>query len=84
MCDMVIEPAEQFADAFRDQWGRNVRERRLEAGWTQEQLSEKAEVSQGTIAKIEAGKAWPSDVVKVRIAWALGSKPGALWGWERV
>ena len=79
----VTEPAQQLAETVREQWGRNVLARRHEAGLTQAALAERAGVGQGTVAKIEQGRAWPSDLLKVKIAWALGSRPGQLWNWDR-
>lgn len=83
---MVLNPAEQFAQAIRDKWAERLRLRRalLDGGITQAEVAKRADVSQGTVAKLESASMWPSDVLKVRIAWALEMKPGDLWNWDRI
>ena len=55
-----------------------VRACRLAAGLTQEQLAERADISQGMVAHIEAGRRTPSLEVLHRIARALGVQAGEL------
>jgi DNA-binding XRE family transcriptional regulator len=80
---VVVNPAEQFASAMRETWGERVKRRRDELALTQAEACALCEISQGTLAKIEAGRMWPSDIVKVKVAWGLGCKPGTLWNWGR-
>lgn len=80
----MVDPAEQLAQAIREKWAERVRLRRDILGLTQGEVASRAEVTQSTVAKIESASMWPSDVVKVRIAWALEMKPGDLWNWNRI
>jgi transcriptional regulator with XRE-family HTH domain len=52
--------------------GREVRRLREEHGWTQNQLSVYAGVSQPTVNQIETGKRNPSTATVVKLAKALG------------
>ena len=47
---------------------------RVQAGLTQEQLAEKMETSQSTIARLEGGRAMPSGRTLARYAKATGTK----------
>jgi transcriptional regulator with XRE-family HTH domain len=47
---------------------------RLQAGLTQEQLAEKMETSQSTIARLESGRTMPSGRTLSRYAKATGTK----------
>lgn len=51
---------------------KQMKESRKAMGLTQEQLAERAEVSQGMIAAIEIGKRKPSVKIAKRIASVLG------------
>jgi DNA-binding XRE family transcriptional regulator len=62
-------------------WALCVRAARRHAGLSQDELAQAAAVTQQTISKIEAGKACPTDGVKVRLAIALGISPGTLFPW---
>lgn len=55
-----------------------LRRYRLEAGLTQEQLSEKMGVSPGFYSMMEIGRKWPNVNMLFRIAHALGIRPGEL------
>jgi transcriptional regulator with XRE-family HTH domain len=47
---------------------------RVQAGLTQEQLAEKMETSQSTIARLESGRTMPSGRTLLRYAKATGTK----------
>ena len=56
-----------------------IRETREARGWTQEELAERAGVTQGTISRIETGKVASLDLaVFEKLAKALGVHPAAL------
>ena len=56
-----------------------IRETREDRGWTQEELAERAGVTQGTISRIETGKVTSLDLaVFEKLAKALGVHPAAL------
>ena len=52
--------------------GKRIRARRLECGWTQEVLAEKAEISTSHVGEIERGTSICSLEVSVRLANVLG------------
>lgn len=58
-------------DQLRAEWARRLFEARHAAGLSQDQLAERAQVSQAVISFIEAGRA-PRDDIKIAIAGALG------------
>lgn len=58
--------------------GRNVRKRRIEAGLTQEQLSELSGFSQQYISDMERGLRNPTIVSLYELAQALGTTPVVL------
>jgi transcriptional regulator with XRE-family HTH domain len=58
--------------------GRNVRNRRVEAGLTQEQLSERSGFSQQYISDMERGLRNPTIVSLYELAQALGTTPVVL------
>lgn len=66
-------------DEIRSTWGERIRARRGRV--TQKQLAERTGLDQGTISRIEQGKASVSDETKVRIAEALDCGVGDLFGW---
>ncbi len=51
--------------------GLKIKERRLELGLTQPELSEKTGVSQAYISRLEAGRHQPTFMVMIRICSAL-------------
>ena len=56
-----------------------MRRRRLELGWTQDQLAERARVSAATVRKVEAGaQTHYRDLTCTRLCAALGWPPEAL------
>lgn len=58
-----------------------VRRRRLELGWTQEQLAERSGVSAATVRKLEAGaQSHYRALTCTRLCTALGWAPDALGG----
>ena len=57
----------------------NVRRLRQDAGLTQFQLAAASGVELRYVAKIEAGEANPSAMIMIRLAVALGVKPGNLF-----
>jgi len=58
--------------------GRNVRKCRIDAGLTQEQLSERSGFSQQYISDMERGLRNPTIVSLYELAQALGTNPVAL------
>ena len=58
--------------------GRNIRRYRLKRGWTQEQLAELADLSEGYIRQVEIGIKILSLPALYRIAEALGTSAHAL------
>lgn len=58
--------------------GRRVREERVQRGWTQEQLAEKAETHLSFIGQLERGIKKPSLMTIKKIANAFGTKAGDL------
>jgi DNA-binding XRE family transcriptional regulator len=60
-------------------WGKAVRVAREGQGRTQAGLARCARTTQSTISKIELGDLAPSDVLKVRIAHALGRQVDELF-----
>lgn len=52
----------------------SVRERRLAAGWSQEQLAERLEVTRLTVISIEKGRFDPSLPLAFRIARTFGAQ----------
>jgi transcriptional regulator with XRE-family HTH domain len=64
----------ELAAAF----GRRLRAARTEAGLTQEQLAGRAELHATFIANIERGYSAPSLGTLIRLASALGLRPGEL------
>jgi transcriptional regulator with XRE-family HTH domain len=59
-------------------FGAAVRERRTAKGWTQEQLAERAGVAAIHIGFVERGENVPKLTMILRIAFALGVRPGTL------
>ncbi len=61
--------------------GDRIRAARKAAGWTQVELAEAADKSQGTISDLEAGRVWPAAETLTDIASALpGCSEAALLG----
>ena len=56
----------------------NIKRLRKQKGWTQEVLAENARLSWGYIARLEIGRHDPSLSTLVKLAKALGVKPGKL------
>jgi transcriptional regulator with XRE-family HTH domain len=52
--------------------GRNIKHLRDQAGFTQTQLAEMADISQGHLSEIEQGKYWPQPETLVAFAQAFG------------
>lgn len=59
-------------------FGAALRERRLAAGLSQEQLANAAQVERSHMGKIERGEHMPNLVLILRIAEALQVRPGLL------
>ena len=58
--------------------GSNIRKRREEREWTQEELAERAELDPTYISGIERGRRNPSVLSVVRLARALGTTTSKL------
>ncbi|WCB45731.1 helix-turn-helix domain-containing protein [Nitratidesulfovibrio vulgaris] len=69
---------ENYDDITQLHFQHVLRRFRLEAGLTQEQLSEKIGVSPGFYSMMEIGRKWPNINMLFRIAEALGKRPGEL------
>jgi transcriptional regulator with XRE-family HTH domain len=61
---------------FNQEIGRRIRDSRLEAGLTQEQLAARVKISRGSVANIELGDQAPPPYRLAKIAEALSSEPG--------
>lgn len=73
------------AAALALRFGALVRQLREERGWSQERLSEYAELNRSFIGEIERGQAMPSLVTLAKLACALGlSLSGLLAYFEGV
>ena len=64
--------------AYLRAFGAAVRARREELGWSQEDLGFEAELDRTYISGLERGVRNPTVVVILRLARALGTKPGRL------
>lgn len=58
--------------ALREVFRENVRQRRIELGWTQVELAKRLNVTQPYVAEIERGRATPGLDTVERFADALG------------
>lgn len=65
---------------FVDQFRRNLRRRRLDAGMSIRQVADRAELSRTTVSLFEAGKRLPRIDTMIKLAGALGVEPGELLG----
>lgn len=63
---------------LRRAWGERVRQRRVELGLSQQELAQRAGLSQGLVSKIERGKGL-SDETKYKLADALGERVERLF-----
>lgn len=52
-------------------WGGNIERGRTLLGLTQQQLADRLDVRQSTVARWESGERLPKDIFKIRIAEAL-------------
>jgi transcriptional regulator with XRE-family HTH domain len=74
------------AEVFERAYGLAVQvmQRRLDLGWTQAQLADKADIDQGDLSRIERGVIAPNESTLARIAdvmgcsWQLVEKPAAV------
>lgn len=67
-----------MADNIYRHIGRRVREERVQRGWTQEQLAERADSTLSFIGQLERGIKKPSLATIKKIANACGIKAGSL------
>jgi methanogenic corrinoid protein MtbC1/DNA-binding XRE family transcriptional regulator len=72
------ESPKTVLDAYLKEFGRQVRELRAQAGWTQQRLAELTGLTRAYIVSVEGGKQNVSLDVVVRIANALGTTPERL------
>lgn len=56
----------------------NIRQARVNKGWTQEELAKKAGVDSNSLAKIERGESKPKGLTLVKIIKALGVKSSEI------
>lgn len=64
---------------FHSEVHSRLRTRRMSAGLTQQELADKAGVSRKTVHAIESRKRWPSVLVALKLAAALGINIEALF-----
>jgi len=64
--------------AYRKQFGLAVRAAREQAGWTQRELAESAEIAEKYLSRIELGISTPSAFVAYRLAKALKLEASSL------
>jgi transcriptional regulator with XRE-family HTH domain len=64
--------------AIQVRLGRQVRRRRLERGWSQERLAEKADLSVAYVSSVERGLSNPTVRNVEKLAKALGCRMGEL------
>jgi transcriptional regulator with XRE-family HTH domain len=76
--EVAVETPESRVKGNRATVAHNVRGYRRARDWTQEELSKRAGVSRGTIAKVETGEGDVNLSVLSRLAHALGTYTGAL------
>ncbi|MFT4302243.1 MAG: helix-turn-helix transcriptional regulator [Desulfovibrio sp.] len=55
-----------------------LREYRLKAGMTQEQLAGLVDISKGFVGKMETGRKWPNVDMLIKLAEALNVRPGEM------
>lgn len=67
--------------AHRRAFGDRVSGLRAEAGWTQEQLAERADLHRSYVAGIESGARNPTLDVIVKLGQAFRVSPGRLFDW---
>lgn len=65
-------------------WGKRIRQRRSDLGFTQVQLAERSGLTQGFISAIEKGTTNLSDASKYKIAGALGETVERLFPYPPV
>lgn len=61
----------------------SVRERRIEKGWTQDELGERLDVSRQTINSIERGRYNPSLILAYKLAQLFGCTIEQLFDFEK-
>lgn len=71
-------PARAGKEVFRKAFGELIKELRIEAGLTQEQLSFRTDVHRTYVGDIERGLKSPTLEVIIALATALGAEPGLL------
>lgn len=64
-----------------ERWGEAIREARLAAGLTQEQLADRIDGEQTTISRWERGVDVPRDEMRMKVARALGVPVGELFSY---
>lgn len=64
-----------------DIWAANVRARREELGFSQDQVAELSCLTQAAVSQIERGAVLPRADSMVALARALGTDPGVLFPW---
>lgn len=57
-----------------------IKRLRKQAGWSQEELAERAKISRGHLAKVETGRSEPGEGWLIRVAHALGGDLEVLTG----
>lgn len=58
-----------------------LKEARIKAGLTQQQLADECQIARSVIANIETGRAEPSKDTAIKIAFVLDIKPYDLMNW---
>lgn len=74
----VTKTAADQVDAFQVKIGDAIRSHRTKLGWTQEQLAQRAGLTQSHVCRLEQGTHSPTDLTIQKVANALGVDPSAI------
>ena len=72
---MALEKLNSEGEAIKNLLGANIKRFRVNSGLSQEELSEKADISFTFLGAIERGEKWPSPYTLAGIANGLGVNP---------
>ncbi|MGH2964475.1 MAG: helix-turn-helix transcriptional regulator [Solirubrobacterales bacterium] len=70
---------ERRPEPVRTPYAALLRAARVELGWTQADLAEAANRTQGEVSALEAGR-WPAPALAADVAGALHRSPESIWG----
>lgn len=66
-----MRPPSEHASSLAPRFGRTVRRRREDRGWSQEQLAHRAELNRSYMGEVERGAVMPSLATAAKLAQAL-------------